>query len=68
MFSFQSNLNTLSLGREDFKLSFVWLNNKFPNMVQGSLNILQSVSSWQRQRWEKEQGIERNFSANYNQL
>ena len=41
--SFQNNLNVqvISLERGDFKLSIGSLNNKFPYMVEGLLNILQ---------------------------
>ena len=40
--SFQNNLNehVISLERGDFKLSIGSLNNKFPYMVEGLLNIL----------------------------
>ena len=43
--SFQNNLNehVISLGRGDFKLSIGSLNNKFPYMVEGLLNNLQSA-------------------------
>ena len=43
--SFQNNLNehVISLERGDFKLSIGSLNNKFPYMVEGLLNILQSA-------------------------
>ena len=43
--SFQNNLNehVISLERGDFKLSIGSLNNKFPYMVGGLLNILQSA-------------------------
>ena len=46
MLSFQTNLNkhVISLERGDFKLSIGSLNNiKFPYMVEGLLNILQSA-------------------------
>ena len=43
--SFQNNLNVhvISLERGDFKLSIGSLNNKFPYLVEGLLNILQSA-------------------------
>ena len=49
--SFQNNLyeHVISLERGDFKLSIGSLNNKFPYMVEGLLNILQSAqhgSEW----------------------
>ena len=42
---FQNNLieHVISLERGDFKLSIGSLNNKFPYMVEGLLNILQSA-------------------------
>ena len=43
--SFQNNLNehVILLERGDFKLSIGSLNNKFPYMAEGLLNILQSA-------------------------
>ena len=43
--SFQRNISAhvMSLERGDFRLSIGNLNNKFPFMVEGLLNILQSV-------------------------
>ena len=43
--SFQKDLNVyvILLERGDFKLSIGSLNNKFPYMVEGLLNILQSA-------------------------
>ena len=42
--SFQNNWNVTTLERKDFKVSVGGLNNKFPNVLQGLLNILQSTS------------------------
>ena len=43
MLSFQNNVHIISLERGDFQLSIGSLNNKFPYMVEGLLNILQSA-------------------------